>query len=328
MSNLDLKDRKILYQLDLNCRQSNAQIGKKVGLSKQVVDYRIKRMENNGVITFFWTAINTFNLGYDVFRIYITFHYVNLEKKNEIIQYFVSCRNAWAVISHTGEIDLTVIFWVKDKFEFYQFWYKTLDLYEEFFHKTSISLYIKTIDFKKTYLTSDSDKQKIAQREFYSITCSRKTIELDETDYILLNKIAVNARVPLIELSKRLNRSSQNVKYRIEKLIKNGIIKAFRVSIDYSKLNLIINKLDIYLKDHKFMQSMLNYLKNQHYLQCLNIAIGWADIEPEFVVEDIDELKQIMYTLEKKFPNSIKKYTYWITGKLHKERWLPEMEFK
>ena len=39
MEQVDLKDRKILYELDLNCRQSNAQIGKKVGLSKEVVTY-------------------------------------------------------------------------------------------------------------------------------------------------------------------------------------------------------------------------------------------------------------------------------------------------
>ena len=39
---LDLKDRKVLYQLDVDCRQTNSEIGKKVGLSKQVVDYRIK----------------------------------------------------------------------------------------------------------------------------------------------------------------------------------------------------------------------------------------------------------------------------------------------
>ena len=55
MEKLDLKDRKILYHLDLNCRQSNAQIGKKVGLSKQVVDYRIRRMEDERIIIGYWT---------------------------------------------------------------------------------------------------------------------------------------------------------------------------------------------------------------------------------------------------------------------------------
>ncbi|MEM0493397.1 MAG: winged helix-turn-helix transcriptional regulator, partial [Candidatus Thermoplasmatota archaeon] len=50
MVDLDLKDRKILYELDLNARQSFGDIGKKVGLSKDSVAYRVKRMEDEGVI--------------------------------------------------------------------------------------------------------------------------------------------------------------------------------------------------------------------------------------------------------------------------------------
>ena len=44
MEKLDLKDRKILYELDLNCRQSNAQIGKKVGLSRKEAYNAIKQI--------------------------------------------------------------------------------------------------------------------------------------------------------------------------------------------------------------------------------------------------------------------------------------------
>jgi DNA-binding Lrp family transcriptional regulator len=43
MQNLDLKDKKILYELDFNARQSNASIGKKVGLSKDIVNRRVKK---------------------------------------------------------------------------------------------------------------------------------------------------------------------------------------------------------------------------------------------------------------------------------------------
>jgi len=50
MVNIDLKDRKILYELDLNARQSLNEIGKKVGLNKDSVAYRIKRMEDEGII--------------------------------------------------------------------------------------------------------------------------------------------------------------------------------------------------------------------------------------------------------------------------------------
>jgi len=121
MVKLDLKDRKILYELDLNARQSLTQIGTKVGLSKDVVSYRIQRMQDEGVITHFWAAINTYKLGYNVFRIYINFQDVNSKVKDEIIQYFCAEKNSWAVISFKGEIDFDAVFWVKDANEFYHF---------------------------------------------------------------------------------------------------------------------------------------------------------------------------------------------------------------
>ena len=58
MTKIDLKDRKILYHLDLDCRQSLTQIGKKVGLKKDVVAYRIKRMQDEGLILHFSTFID------------------------------------------------------------------------------------------------------------------------------------------------------------------------------------------------------------------------------------------------------------------------------
>jgi Lrp/AsnC family leucine-responsive transcriptional regulator len=57
MTKIDLKDRKILYELDLDARQSLTQVGKKVGLKKDIVSYRIKRMQDEGIIKNFWTAM-------------------------------------------------------------------------------------------------------------------------------------------------------------------------------------------------------------------------------------------------------------------------------
>ena len=50
MEKIDLKDRKILFELDLNSRQTLTQIGKKVGLPKTVVAYRIKRLQDKKII--------------------------------------------------------------------------------------------------------------------------------------------------------------------------------------------------------------------------------------------------------------------------------------
>lgn len=115
---------------------------------------------------------------------------------------------------------------------------------------------------------------------------------------------------------------------RIKNLINKGVIKAFRILIDYSKLGLNHYKVNIYLKDHKNLNHIISYLYDKPYFQCLNIAIGWSDIEPEFVLKNIEELSKKMEEINTKFPNVIKKYTFEITEKLHKEHWLPEMEFK
>ena len=42
MVKIEIKDKKILYQLDVNSRQSFSQIGRKVGISKATVGYRVK----------------------------------------------------------------------------------------------------------------------------------------------------------------------------------------------------------------------------------------------------------------------------------------------
>lgn len=324
MVKIDLKDRKILYHLDLDARQSLTQIGKKVGLKKDVVSYRIKRMQDEGIIKNFWTAINTFKLGYHVYRIYINYQYiVRPDVKNEIIQHFVNYKNSWAVLSVQGPVDLDAVLWVKDVYEFYQFWDKTLEKYEDYFEKYSVSFYIQTVDYKKSYLLLDEYEE--SDREMYKITCGGKPVEIDKVDYQLLNGLAVNARTPLIELAEKLGCSSQTVNYRIKSLTKKGVIKAFRVNIDYSKLGLQNFAVDIYLKEYKQRKAIINYVKSNLHMFCMNVTVGWADLGFEFAIENLDKLIKIMEDIDSKFPGAIRKHDFWLSKKVHRERWLPEL---
>ena len=324
MIKLDLKDRKILYELDLDCRQSNSQIGKKVGLGRDVVSYRINKLQEEGIITNFWALIDTFKLGYNVFRIYINFQYVTPEIKGKIIQYFVDYKNAWIVATEKSEIDLDVVTWVKDVFEFYQFWDKTLDKFGNYFDKYNISVYTKAIVYKKSFLLPDQTESNRVICEMHS---GGKPVEIDELDYKLLNEIAVNARIPLIELSEKLGCSSQTVNYRIKNLIKTNVIQTFRINVDFLKLGLQEYKIDIYLKDNKFKKPITDYLADKPYTEFMNFALGWADLEPEFVVKDFNELLKILDEINSKFAGAIKKHSFFITEKLHKLRCMPELEF-
>lgn len=324
MDKIDLKDRKILYHLDLNCRQSNTQIGKKVGLSKEVVYYRIKRMEEAGVIKNYWTAINSLKLGYYAFRIYINFLDVSSNIKNEIIRYFENYKNVWNLQSAKGPVDFEAILWTNDIYKFNQFWNKTLDKYGNYFEHYTVSILTQVICLKKSYLLYGSSKA--LNSEFYTISCSGEPVKIDELDYHLLNEIATNARVPLVQLAERLNTSSQTINYKIRNLMKKGVILAFRVGIDISKLGLQNCMIDIYLKDHTKGNKIKDYLKLNPYVEnIMDMTIGWCDLNFELVVKDINLLTDILDDIDGRFSSSIRKTNFWMAKKIHKERWLPEL---
>ena len=68
---VDNLNRKILKCLQQNARQSNAEIGRQVGISSPAVSERIKKMEDLGIIEDYKTMVSPFDLGYQ-FKAIIT----------------------------------------------------------------------------------------------------------------------------------------------------------------------------------------------------------------------------------------------------------------
>jgi len=326
MVDLDLKDRKILYELDLNCRQSNAQIGKKVGLSRKVVEYRIKRMEDDGAITGYSTLIDIFKLGYHVYRLYLKLQDIPPDIKNELVSLFINYKNVWVVHSTTGKFDIGSVIFVDNVYEFYNFYNNIVDNYGNYISEKTTGIYVIADEYEKTYLLSEvKDNHK---RLHYPIICDGSICEIDELDYKILNKIVVNARIPLIKLADELKTSHQTINNRIKCLLSNGVIKNFRVDIDFSKIGLKYFYIQFILKDTSKRNDIINFVKLLPSFKCLNVAIGYTEMDLEFIFNTIEEMDDLLDKLENKFPNSIRSFYYFKNRQTHKERWLPEMEFK
>lgn len=61
---LDLRDKKLLYELDLNSRQSFNELARKLKVSKSAVIYRIRNLEKASIIKCYNTIMDTGKLGY------------------------------------------------------------------------------------------------------------------------------------------------------------------------------------------------------------------------------------------------------------------------
>ena len=108
MFKLDMKDRRILYELDFEARQSLQQIGRKVGLPPDVVHYRIKRLEKEGIITEYSFMVDLGKLGRMDFRVYLKFQHYNDAAKKEIVEYLKGLDKVKWIADCHGAFDMVI----------------------------------------------------------------------------------------------------------------------------------------------------------------------------------------------------------------------------
>ncbi|MBS3778523.1 MAG: Lrp/AsnC family transcriptional regulator, partial [Candidatus Thermoplasmatota archaeon] len=276
-----------------------------------------------GIITGFYTNIDGFKLGYIGLRFLISFQYASESKRNEIINYFSQNKNTWYIAELEGTYDFVVNFWVKDIHSFHEFWDKTLKHYRNYFQNVHLSIYTKTYHYINSYLINKSLAEK--ERLDYEIINSGSPIGIEPFDASILQSLADNARIPLVEIARKLNISSTMVTYRINKLKKQNIIQGFRVNIDISKLGLKYFTVNFQLKDYNKRNKIIKYIKKNLHVKMIDTAIGTADVIVGLRSEDINRVHQFIKNVQKKYSDSIKKYDYFYFLKLEKINFLPDL---
>lgn len=313
MVKVDLKDRKILYHLDINSRQSFSQIGKKVGLNRDVVASRVKKLQEKGIILNFPTYFDYLRLGFIPLRFYFKYQYVTHEIKKEIIDYFVKSKCSIVVRTLEGSYDLLVLILVKNITDAYPFWKKTLEKYGDYFAQRVYSNYVGESIYRKSFLIDEKD-----DRTEFILKRSGEKVDYDDLDFQILKLLTNNARIPTIEIAEKLNLTAKTINERIKRLIKSGIILRFEVGIDWNRLGYQFFKIDFYLREYGKINQIVKYIGMNPNLAYVDYTVGYADLELEFYLKNITQLHQIVEDLFKKFPGVIKNYTYFTIMKEHK----------
>lgn len=112
---LDGNDKKIIEQLQLNCRQTIQEIAKKTKLPRDVVQYRIKRMEENGLIRQYHAFVNPSLIGYPLY-VYVGFSLLNIkpEEEKQFINFLKSNKQIIYVAKNSGKWDFSIGVCAKD----------------------------------------------------------------------------------------------------------------------------------------------------------------------------------------------------------------------
>ncbi len=307
LNNLDLKDRKILYQLDIDCRQTNSEIGKKVGLSKQVVDYRIKRFLKEGIITRFATVVDTYKLGFSKYKIYISLENANKEIITEIIEFLKAHKKTEWIATCSGKWDIIAGFIVKNVYEFNEAIKEFDEKFSQYVSSRETSVNLGVPHWRKEYLLDNKEPYPVVFQGG-----KKGDFKIDEIDEEIIKSLVNNARMPITEMAQRLKTTPRIINYRIKNLKREKIILINRIFLNLNKFNWIFCKALIKFKNltkekyNEFFQRC-NYLKNLTY--AINCIGSW-DIELDFEIEDFNTFHNIMLDIRDQFYDIIKNYDF------------------
>jgi DNA-binding Lrp family transcriptional regulator len=241
---LDELDRSILYHWDLNSRQSAAEIARKVGSNKDTVNFRMKRLVDEGIVTSFMTELDTSKFGYNNIKIYLQFRNITKELEKEMFDYLASIKEVGWIVSCSGRWDALFCYWAKSTYEFHKVFIKIMEKYGKHILNKQVIYNINWFYYNRKWLLS-------GQAEPLAIRYGGEPgkYKVDELDTKIIAKIVRDGRKPVVEIAKETGQASQNIINRMKKLEKDKVITKYSLNIDYSKIGYIFCKTFIYLEN-------------------------------------------------------------------------------
>ncbi len=314
---LDLLDKKIMYELDINARASVTSIGKKIRASKETVNFRIKRLLKEGYIKGFYTVFNSSKLGYYYYKTFLKFHRTTPEIEREIVEYIRQHKNCAYLGSCEGPYDVIFLIMVENARQFKEFLTKFKERFMDYILEKEIHTVLSTHRLNEKFLFSG----KTSKHSFYQDEISKYPI--DKLDMRIMQVISTEARISLIDLGKKVDADPKVVKYRIKKLEKEGIIISYTSSPNFDKLGLQFIQINFSLKDLKTIPAIIDYFDMTNKCLFALELLGKYDLTIEIHVENDRVLRQIMEDFKDKFVDQYINYDVFNVYKEHLMVWSP-----
>ncbi|MEW5996430.1 MAG: Lrp/AsnC family transcriptional regulator [Candidatus Micrarchaeota archaeon] len=305
---IDNIDRRILFELDKNCRISDNQIAKLVGRSRESVGYRIKQLQKKGILQGFLTSINPSKYGYMFFKLY--FQLANIPKERErFFEYMKKLPGLYWIGINDGVWDTHATLYAKNVKEFYKIKNQIYSEFKDLIIKRDTGVLVNVRQYKKKYLIEDGSKIP----DYDSCVMFSDDIvpnEIDELDRKILNILLNNARIPLVDLAKQTKSTVDVVRNRMKKLQEKGIILQYRIAVDHSKLGYEFFKAFLYFNNlsEEDEQRLFEYAKGHPSIIYLIRQVSSWDVELEMVCKSYEDFTSIMNDIRKRFATSLRNY--------------------
>lgn len=294
---LDKIDLRLLYELDWDARQSDAELAKKTGRSREAIRYRIAQLEKKGIITGYATWVNVAKLGYQAYKIYLKIGgkeeareaFFDALKKNTSLFWLGIADGAW---------DVGLTFFARSSEEFFSSKNEIFSKYSGLILQKFTGVAVDAMAYPKKVFYNEP-------KDYFSLFGTIEQNRLDDTDRKVLSELFHNSRMRLVELATKTGTTVDIVRGRMKKLEEKGIIINYKALIDYQKLGLEFYKAFLYFDSlSKEEEKRLFEIAKQdpNIIHMVTLIAPW-DMELEIMVENYQKFNAILRRLKAEFPN-------------------------
>ncbi len=316
---LDVKDKKILSIFSANSRMPLTQLSKKVSLSRDAVNYRIKNYEKNGVIQGYRTMVNMSKFGYKSNHLFIKLNNPTKEIEQAIVHKLIETSCVRAIIKFSGAYDFEIAFIAKDVEELDKTLTKLDTICSDYLQDREL-LMISNTFIAETFPKSFSEYK--IQKDFKK----KLNQKIDKKDIEILKIISENALLPLYEIAEKVRLSADAVNYRIKNMISSDVIIKFipvinYTSLDYNLHTILLNINGLNEEKEKILKGFLSADKNTLWAVK---TIGRYNVLIYLLVKNIEDLQDTVMKLRSLFPKQINHYETLIAYEEYKYIYFPK----
>ncbi len=314
---LDLLDRKIMYELDLNARSPVTKIAKRVRESKDTVNFRIKRLLREGYLKGFYTVFNTAKLGMYYYKTYIKLHRTTPEIEKQIADFIGNYKTCAYLGSVEGNYDFIFLIAVRNAKDFTDFLGKFGERFGEYVLEKDVHVVTVTHRLNEKFLYAGPT----SKHSYYQDRL--ESVKIDKIDRRILHEVSFNARIPIVELAARIGISPNIAKYRLRRMEKEGVIIGYVSAPNFDRLGLRFIQLNFNLKQREDISPIIQFFDNTRKCLFALELIGKYDLTVEIHVRDEGELRSILDEFKKAFVNRYNRYDILNVYKENVVVWLP-----
>ncbi|MBN2101687.1 MAG: AsnC family transcriptional regulator [Candidatus Aenigmarchaeota archaeon] len=323
---LDLRDKRIIYELDTNSRKSLSDISKKLGMSKQVVAYRVQRLLDNNIIQKFLMVIDVAKLGYTPYKILLRLRNVNREKESEIVEFLRNHPFVEWLSSTDGNFDMNFNILAESALHLYNQLKDLEARFGDYIAEMDTNVMVLASFYPRDYMIQEKRQQRVFKAE-NPVTFGSKpeTFLLDETDKSILSILASDARTTTTEISEKLKISRNTVKSRIKQMEKSNVIQGYTIVLNNEKLEQMHYKILITLHhlSKERAESLDWFIARHPNIWFSNKSIGNFDIEANIEVKNAAQFREIILEFKEKFSDIITNYNVLQMYRINKFHFYP-----